>query len=138
MSAGNDLVRHKCPPYDGVDSALHTFLKLHLPLTLSSSTLLNRSSSMGIFLSASIKRDCMSLMLPLMYPFASSACSAPIKNQLALFEDRLNPVIFRHREAAIPECCQVVLIHKPCYLLGTPHLSSFFPGGHKKNKRNSK
>ncbi len=46
------------------NDCLHTLLKLHLLLTLSSSTLLNRSSSMGIFFSTSIKRDCISLMLP--------------------------------------------------------------------------
>jgi hypothetical protein len=66
MRACYDLIRHESPPYDGVDNILQTFLKLHLMLTCSSLTLLNRSSPMGMLFSASIKRDCMSLMFPLM------------------------------------------------------------------------
>ena len=45
---------------------LQIFLKLHLEVMCSFSILLNRSSSMGRLFGTSMRRDCMSLMLPLM------------------------------------------------------------------------
>ena len=45
---------------------LQTFLKLHLEVMCSSSTLINRSSSSGRLFGTSVRSDCISLMLPLM------------------------------------------------------------------------